>query len=168
MDRIANTGLRYSRFHTTALSSATRAALLTGRNHHSVGTGDAWIPRGTPENRPMRDASKPANGIEAGQKHLYPTADSGDKKKVHIRRILAWSRPAGGTREPEAETVWPLHLPPFPSHRAVLGTDRSGQGRAVIARRRRIFCGSEKILRSGPLTARTVLEHGLEGKGGGG
>jgi hypothetical protein len=33
--------------------------------------------------------SKPANGIEAGQKHLYPAADGGDKKKVHIRRILA-------------------------------------------------------------------------------
>jgi hypothetical protein len=76
------------------------------------------------------------------------------------------SRPAGGTREAEAETVWPLHLPPFPSHRAVFGTDRSGQGRAVSARRRRIFCGLEKILRSGPLTARTVLEHGAEGKGG--
>ena len=76
------------------------------------------------------------------------------------------SRPAGGTREPEAETVGPLHLPPFPSHRAVFGTDRSGQGRAVSARRRRIFCGFEKILRSAPLTARTVLEHGAEGKGG--
>ena len=32
-------GLRYTRFHTTALCSPTRAALLTGRNHHSVGTG---------------------------------------------------------------------------------------------------------------------------------
>ncbi|MCA9111140.1 MAG: arylsulfatase [Planctomycetaceae bacterium] len=39
MDRIANNGLRYTRFHTTALCSPTRAALLTGRNHHSVGSG---------------------------------------------------------------------------------------------------------------------------------
>ncbi|HNP62196.1 MAG TPA: arylsulfatase, partial [Nitrospirales bacterium] len=39
LDRIANNGLRYTRFHTTALCSPTRAALLTGRNHHSVGTG---------------------------------------------------------------------------------------------------------------------------------
>ena len=39
MDRIANAGLRYTRFHTTALCSPTRAALLTGRNHHSVSTG---------------------------------------------------------------------------------------------------------------------------------
>ncbi|WP_206352369.1 arylsulfatase [Tautonia rosea] len=39
MDRVAENGLRYTRFHTTALCSPTRAALLTGRNHHSVGTG---------------------------------------------------------------------------------------------------------------------------------
>jgi arylsulfatase len=39
LDRLANTGLRYTRFHTTALCSPTRAALLTGRNHHSAGTG---------------------------------------------------------------------------------------------------------------------------------
>jgi hypothetical protein len=39
LDRLAKMGLRYTRFHTTALCSPTRAALLTGRNHHSVGTG---------------------------------------------------------------------------------------------------------------------------------
>lgn len=39
LDRVAQAGLRYTRFHTTALCSPTRAALLTGRNHHSVGTG---------------------------------------------------------------------------------------------------------------------------------
>ncbi|MFI5398255.1 MAG: sulfatase-like hydrolase/transferase [Candidatus Binatia bacterium] len=39
LDRLAQAGLRYTRFHTTALCSPTRAALLTGRNHHSVGTG---------------------------------------------------------------------------------------------------------------------------------
>jgi arylsulfatase A-like enzyme len=39
MDRIANMGLRYTQFHSTALCSPTRAALITGRNHHSVGFG---------------------------------------------------------------------------------------------------------------------------------
>src|SRR5882672_9091431 len=39
LDRIANAGLRYTQFHSTALCSPTRAALITGRNHHSVGTG---------------------------------------------------------------------------------------------------------------------------------
>ncbi len=38
-DRLAEGGLRFSRFHTTGLCSPTRAALLTGRNHHSVGMG---------------------------------------------------------------------------------------------------------------------------------
>ncbi len=38
-DRLAREGLRYSRFHVTALCSPTRQALLTGRNHHSVGMG---------------------------------------------------------------------------------------------------------------------------------
>ncbi|MBO9701018.1 MAG: arylsulfatase [Sporocytophaga sp.] len=35
-ERLANNGLKYNRFHTTALCSPTRAALLSGRNHHSV------------------------------------------------------------------------------------------------------------------------------------
>ncbi|HEY3795550.1 MAG TPA: arylsulfatase [Bradyrhizobium sp.] len=39
IDALAATGLRYSGFHTTAMCSTTRAALLTGRNHHSVGVG---------------------------------------------------------------------------------------------------------------------------------
>ncbi|HOD50106.1 MAG TPA: arylsulfatase [Candidatus Hydrogenedentes bacterium] len=39
LERLANSGLRYTQFHTTALCSPTRAALLTGRNHHSVHTG---------------------------------------------------------------------------------------------------------------------------------
>ncbi|MBI4765324.1 MAG: sulfatase-like hydrolase/transferase, partial [Deltaproteobacteria bacterium] len=39
MDRLAAGGVRYNNFHTTALCSPTRACLLTGRNHHSVGMG---------------------------------------------------------------------------------------------------------------------------------
>ena len=39
LDKIAANGLRYTNFHTTSLCSPTRAALITGRNHHSVGFG---------------------------------------------------------------------------------------------------------------------------------
>src|SRR5215468_10874925 len=39
LERLAAGGLKYTRFHTTALCSPTRSALLTGRNHHSVGMG---------------------------------------------------------------------------------------------------------------------------------
>jgi arylsulfatase A-like enzyme len=39
LDRLAKAGLRYTQFHSTALCSPTRAALITGRNHHSAGFG---------------------------------------------------------------------------------------------------------------------------------
>ena len=39
LDSLAAQGLSYTRFHTTALCSPTRAAALTGRNHHSSATG---------------------------------------------------------------------------------------------------------------------------------
>ena len=39
LDRLASQGLKYNRFHTTALCSPTRVALLTGRNHHSNNAG---------------------------------------------------------------------------------------------------------------------------------
>ena len=49
-DKLAAEGLRYNRFHVTALCSPTRAALLSGRNHHAVGFGsisrvDRWLAR---------------------------------------------------------------------------------------------------------------------------
>src|ERR1700722_12558892 len=43
-DRLAAGGIRLSRFHTTALCAPTRAALLTGRNHHAVGMGSITEP----------------------------------------------------------------------------------------------------------------------------
>ena len=39
LDRIAKTGLRYTNFHSTSLCSPTRAAIITGRNHHAAGFG---------------------------------------------------------------------------------------------------------------------------------
>jgi arylsulfatase A-like enzyme len=39
LDKLANNGLKYNRFHTTALCSPTRGAVLAGRNHHSIATG---------------------------------------------------------------------------------------------------------------------------------
>jgi arylsulfatase A-like enzyme len=49
MDRLAAEGLRFNRFHVTALCSPSRASLLTGRNHHAVGMGFlADMPMGFP------------------------------------------------------------------------------------------------------------------------
>ncbi len=39
LDQLASEGLRYNRFHTTAICGPSRAALLTGRNHHDAGSG---------------------------------------------------------------------------------------------------------------------------------
>jgi arylsulfatase len=39
MTRLAENGVAYNRFHTTAMCSPTRAAMMTGRNHHHVGAG---------------------------------------------------------------------------------------------------------------------------------
>src|SRR4029450_12590271 len=57
-DKLAAEGLRYNRFHVTALCSPTRAALLSGRNHHAVGFGSiAELPGGLPGQHPTRPRS---------------------------------------------------------------------------------------------------------------
>ena len=54
-ERLAQNGLRFNRFHTTALCSPTRAALLSGRNHHNVNVGSVMeIATGFPGNLGMR------------------------------------------------------------------------------------------------------------------
>jgi arylsulfatase len=55
MEKVAERGLLYNRFHTTALCSPTRQALLTGRNHHSAGMGSvAEVSTGIPGNDSVR------------------------------------------------------------------------------------------------------------------
>ena len=58
MQSIADEGLLYNRFHTTALCSPTRQALMTGRNHHSAGMGSvAEVATGAPGNDSVRPNS---------------------------------------------------------------------------------------------------------------
>lgn len=54
-DRLADSGLRFNRFHTTALCSPTRASLLSGRNHHEVNVGSVMeVATGFPGNQGER------------------------------------------------------------------------------------------------------------------
>lgn len=65
LERLAGNGLKYSGFHTTALCSPTRMALLTGRNHHVANTGSV-----------METATAfPGNTEEAIRNHVYPLDD---------------------------------------------------------------------------------------------
>ena len=87
-DKLAAEGLRYNRFHVTALCSPTRAALLSGRNHHAVGFGSiseligAWP--GYSTNWPTSAASiaqilqlNGYNTAAIGKWHLTPDAQQG-------------------------------------------------------------------------------------------
>ena len=70
MDRLAQGGLRFNNFHTTALCSPTRNALKTGRNHHTVNTGSIMesataFPGNTGQNPEQRGA---AGGDAAAQR----------------------------------------------------------------------------------------------------
>ncbi len=84
---LASNGLRYNNFHTTALCSPTRAALLTGRNHHSVGfSAIAEMASGFPGSNSFlpRSAASIAEVLRqsgystyaAGKWHLTPTSES--------------------------------------------------------------------------------------------
>ena len=91
LDSLAADGLRYANFHVTPLCSPTRACLLTGRNHHSVGVGRvAEMTNGFPNTRGFvaRDA---ANLAEILRLHGYQTLAAG---KWHLASIDETS-PAG-------------------------------------------------------------------------
>jgi arylsulfatase len=76
-DRLADNGLRFTQFHTTALCSPTRASLLSGRNHHAVNVGSVMeVATGFPGNNGRR----PANALyvaEILRQNGYSTAAFG-------------------------------------------------------------------------------------------
>ncbi|HEX6874462.1 MAG TPA: arylsulfatase [Nocardioidaceae bacterium] len=83
-ERLAGGGLRYSRFHTTALCAPTRAALLTGRNHHSVGMATITeLATSAPGSTSLRPNSK-APLAETLKLNGYSTAQFGKCHEVPV------------------------------------------------------------------------------------
>ena len=83
-ERLANGGLRYNRFHTTALCAPSRAAMLTGRNHHSVGMGGITeVATSAPGNNSLRPNTK-APLAETLKLNGYSTAQFGKCHEVPV------------------------------------------------------------------------------------
>jgi arylsulfatase len=83
-ERLAANGLKYNRFHTTALCSPTRQALLTGRNHHSVGMGGITeIATGAPGYNSLRPNTA-APLAETLKLNGYSTAQFGKCHEVPV------------------------------------------------------------------------------------
>ncbi len=83
-ERLARQGLRFNRFHTTALCSPTRQALLTGRNHHSVGMGGITE---IATSAPGHNSIRPANAAplaETLKLNGYSTAQLGKRHEVPV------------------------------------------------------------------------------------
>ena len=83
-ERLATGGLKYTRFHTTALCSPTRQALLTGRNHHTVGMGSVTeLATSAPGYSSIRPYSC-APIAETLKLHGYSTAQFGKCHEVPV------------------------------------------------------------------------------------
>jgi arylsulfatase len=101
-ERLATEGLKYTRFHTTALCSPTRAALLSGRNHHSVGMGGITeIATSAPGYSSVRPKNK-APLAETLKLNGYSTAHFGKCHEVPVWETSAmgpferWPSPGNG------------------------------------------------------------------------
>ncbi|PUB24497.1 arylsulfatase [Promicromonospora sp. AC04] len=101
-ERLAAGGLRFNRFHTTALCAPTRQALLTGRNHHSVGMGSITeTATSAPGNSSLRPNTK-APLAETLRLNGYSTAQFGKCHEVPVWQTSpmgpfdAWPTGGGG------------------------------------------------------------------------
>nr|WP_154796800.1 arylsulfatase [Occultella kanbiaonis] len=101
-ERVADQGLKYTRFHTTALCSPTRAALLSGRNHHTVGMGGITeIATSAPGYSSVRP-NNCAPLAETLKLNGYNTAQFGKCHEVPVWEASAvgpfdhWPNPGGG------------------------------------------------------------------------
>ena len=130
MDRLAADGVRFTNFHTTALCSPTRASLLTGRNHHSVGMGvvanwDTGFPgyrgRITRRAATLAEMLRP-NGYSTyavGKWHLVPTdemtatASTGSSTAVPTTGRPMSSKTTARSTRPSPPTITSVPISPI-------------------------------------------------------
>ncbi len=98
-ERLAANGLKYNRFHTTALCSPTRQALLTGRNHHTVGMGGITeIATSAPGYNSIRPNTMRAPGGDAEAERLLRRHSSASATRFRSGRRARWARSTPGRR----------------------------------------------------------------------
>jgi len=98
VDRLADNGLRYNQFHTTALCSPTRSALLTGRNHHMNNTGSIME---TATSMPGNTGQRPENVAPLAMMLRYNGYTTAHFGKNH--ETAAWEVSASGPTD-----RWPV------------------------------------------------------------
>ena len=97
-ERLAANGLRYTRFHTTALCSPTRAALLSGRNHHTVGMGGVTEIATSAPGYNSRRPNSMATIAEIVRLNGYSTAQFGKCHEVPVWEASPVGRSIAGPR----------------------------------------------------------------------
>ena len=133
-ERLAAGGLKYNRFHTTALCSPTRAALLTGRNHHSVGMGSITeIATSAPGYSSMRPEHGGAAGRDAEAERLLDRAVRQVPRGAGVGDAARWARSTRGRPAVAASST----STGSSAARPTSGTRRSTRARRRSSRRRR-------------------------------
>jgi hypothetical protein len=87
-ERLAEGGLKYTRFHSTALCAPSRAALLSGRNHHSVAMGSITE---TATSAPSQSSLRPNNKAPLALTLTLNGYSTGQFGKCHEVPVLGWS-----------------------------------------------------------------------------
>jgi hypothetical protein len=92
LDQIAKAGLRYTEFHSTSLCSPSRAALITGRNHHSVGFGViAEASTGFPGYDSVIGPENASIGEILKGKRLFHIVVRQEPQYSHLSTTLSWA-----------------------------------------------------------------------------
>ena len=103
LDRLASQGLKYNRFHTTALCSPTRVALLTGRNHHSNNAGAIMeVATAFPGNTGSTAAKRHAAGRDPAPERLQHRPLSGSITRRRRGKSACPDRSIAGPRIPDS------------------------------------------------------------------